>query len=302
MDWIAGIQRAVDYMEEHITEEMDYGEIAGRAYCSKFHFQRVFGIICGFTVGEYIRRRRLSLAGTELLAGKSVTEVAFGYGYTTVESFSRAFQKFHGILPSQVQKVRSLKSFSALTVKIDFCGGGEMKYKIEERPEKILVGYKKRFQGVPYGEERARQEERFITGTRAKQWLLLGASCDYSTDYCIVTNIGDDGYDFYIAYELDEWTRREMFNPAITGVDFMDKMNFQTVVIPEHTYAVFETGKKKRPIEDYEDVRRKIVTEWLPSSGYAVSDAPEVVALHWRPRGEWARERYVEICLPVEKR
>ncbi len=303
MDWIQGIQKAIDYIEQHITEEIDYEEVGKRAYSSSFHFQRIFGIMCGFTLGEYIRRRRLTLAGNDLLSKKmKVIDVAFKYGYETPESFSRAFQKFHGILPSQVQNGSSLKSFSRLSVRLDLIGGTEMNYKIQEKPEMILVGYKKRFAGVPYGEERAKQEEEFLTSTRAKQWLLIGASCDYSTDYMIITNIDDDGYDFYVAYELDEWTRKELFNPSVTGVDFMDKMGFETLVIPKQTYAVFETEKKKRPLSDYTDIRKKIVTEWLPTSEFTFANAPEIVAMHWRPNGEWAKERYIEICLPIENK
>lgn len=303
MDWIQGIQKAIDYIEENITEKIDYEEVAKRAYSSSFHFQRVFGIMCGFTLGEYIRRRRLTLAGNELLRkNMKVIDIAFKYGYETPESFSRAFYKFHGIMPSQVKNGYSLKSFSRLSVRLDLIGGIEMNYKIQEIPEKILVGYKKRFTGVPYGEERVKQEEEFITTTRAKQWLLIGASCDYSTDYMVITNIDDDGYDFYIAYELDEWTRKELFNPNVTGVEFMDKMGFETLIIPKQTYAIFETEKKKRPIADYTDIRKRIVTEWLPTSGYVFANAPEVVAMHWRPKGEWAKERYIEICLPIEKK
>lgn len=177
-----------------------------------------------------------------------------------------------------------------------------MKYKVKEMQELILVGYKERFCGVPYGEERARQEEAFCTSTRAKQWLLIGASSDHAKDYCVVTNIGDDGYDFYIAYELDEWTRKEMYNQEITGVDFMDKMGFETLVIPKTLCAVFETDKKRRPIGDYIDIRKRIVTEWLPSSGYQLAAAPEVVVMHWRPAGDWGKERFIEICLPIENK
>ena len=302
MNWIQGIQKAIDYIEENITEKIEYEEVAKRAYSSSFHFQRMFGIMCGFTLGEYIRKRRLTLAGNELLnKNLKVIDVAFKYGYETPESFARAFQKFHGIMPSQVKNGSSLKSFSRLSVKIDLIGGNEMNYKIEERPEKILVGYKKRFTGVPYGEERKMQEEAFITTTRAKQWLLIGAARDYSTDYFIVTNIDDEGYDFYVAYELDEWTREAIFKPTVTGVDFMDKMGFEIITILKQTYAIFETEKKKRPIVDYVDIRKRLVTEWLPTSNYVFANAPEVVAMHWRPKGEWEKERYIEICMPIEK-
>ena len=302
MDWIENLQNAIDYIEENITEKIDYEEVAKRAYSSTFHFQRVFGITCGFTLGEYIRRRKLTLAGNDLLSKKmKVIDVAFKYGYETPESFSRAFYKFHGIMPSQVKNGSSLKSFSRLSVKLNLIGGTEMNYKIEEKPEITLVGYKKRFTGVPYGEERVKQEESFLTSTRAKQWLLIGASSDYSTDYMVVTNIDNDGYDFYVAYELDEWTRKELFNPKMTGVDFMDKMDFEIIVIPKQTYVVFETEKKKRPIADYTEIRKKIIAEWLPSTNYVFANKPEVVAMHWRPNGEWEKERYIEIRLPIEK-
>ena len=92
MDWIQGIQQAIDYIEEHITEKINYEEAAKRAYSSSFHFQRVFGIMCGFTVGEYIRRRRLTLAGNELLTKDiKVIDVALKYGYDSPISFARAF-------------------------------------------------------------------------------------------------------------------------------------------------------------------------------------------------------------------
>lgn len=302
MDWIQRLQNAIDYIEENITEKINYEHVAKCAYSSTFHFQRVFSISFGFTLGEYIRRRKLTLAGNDLLNHKmKISDVAFKYGYETAESFSRAFLKFHGIMPSQVKQSCRLKSFSRLLVKPHLMGGTEMKYKVEEKPEMILVGYKKRFTGVPYGEERAEQERAFLTTTRAKQWLLIGASCDYSTDYMIIKNIDDDGYDFYVAYELDDWTRSELFNPLVTCVDFMNKMGFETIVIHKQTYVIFETEKQKRPIADYIAMRKNIVTEWLPNSSYVFKNAPEVAIMHWRPNGEWAKERFIEICLPIEK-
>lgn len=303
MIWVEEIQKAIDYIEEHITDKIDYEELAKTAYSSSYHFQRVFGIMCGVTLGDYIRKRRLTLAGYELLENNAkVTDMAFKYGYNTIESFSRAFIRFHGIKPSQIKKVRALNSFSRLSVKIDLAGDNKLNCKIKEMPEIVLVGFKKHFTGAPYGEERAEQEQKFFETTRAKQWLLIGASCDYSTDYCVITNVSDDGYDFYIAYELDEWTRKELFNPKTTGIDFMDKMGFETIVIPKSLYAVFETERKKRPVCDYVDIRKKIVTERAPLSDYQLINAPETVIMHWRPQGVREKERYIEICLPIEIR
>ena len=135
MDWVLGLQDAIDYIEQHLLEDIDYQEIAARSFSSSYHFQRVFSILCGFTVGEYIRNRRLSLAGAELAAGNSkVIDVALKYGYENPDSFARAFQKFHGILPSQARgNGQMLKSFSSLVLKFSLEGGYTMDYKIEKK-------------------------------------------------------------------------------------------------------------------------------------------------------------------------
>ena len=134
MDWITGLQRAIDYVEEHLTEDIDYEEAAKQAYSSSFHFQRIFSTICGFSLGDYIRCRRLSLAGSELaVTDIKVIDAALKYGYDSPESFSRAFTRFHGVTPSQAKKGAALKSFSELSVKIILHGGKAMDYRIEKK-------------------------------------------------------------------------------------------------------------------------------------------------------------------------
>ncbi len=299
MDWKHEIHRTLDYIEEHLTETIAYDELARMVHVSSYHFQRVFSLTCGISLGEYIRRRRLSCAANDLLSkGINVTETAFLYGYDSVESFSRAFTRFHGVLPSKIKQSKS-KTYSRLVINLGKTGGIEMQYKVEEKESMILTGYKKRFYGVPYGQERVRQEKEFAQSTRAKQWLLMGASCDYTKQYAIVTNIDDEGYDFYFAYELDAATREDLINPTITGVDFIDKLGFETLIIPRQKYVVFNTPKCKRPIADYANIRKNIVSEWLPETSYRFIEAPELVIFHWRPIGEWQKERYIEICLPI---
>ena len=146
MDWITGIQKAIDYVEEHLLEPISYEETAKRAYASSFHFQRIFGIICGYTLGDYIRFRRLSLAGRELAEqnGK-VIDVALKYGYDTPESFTRAFVRFHGVSPTQAKRGATLKTFSRLSVKLSLNGGTTMEYRIENRETFQLIVKKKRF-------------------------------------------------------------------------------------------------------------------------------------------------------------
>ena len=131
MDWITGIQNAIDYIENHLTETIDYDIVAVQSFSSTYHFQRIFSILCGFTVGEYIRNRRLSLAGSELATTDiKVIDVAVKYGYESPDSFAKAFQKFHGITPSSARMNGSkLKSFSRLVLKISLEGGKLINYR-----------------------------------------------------------------------------------------------------------------------------------------------------------------------------
>lgn len=305
MDWITGIQKAIDYIEEHLLEEIDYKDVAAQSFSSSYHFQRVFSVLCGFTLGEYIRNRRLSLAAVELAQNKAkVIEVALKYGYESPDSFSKAFQKFHGILPSVVTKGSDLKSFSRLVVKVSLEGGSTMNYRIEEKPEMILTGYKAHFSGVPFGDERKRQEENLFVTTRAKQWLLRGAkgsTSDTKTDMCVITNIDDNGYDFYYALPLDKYERDNMYNVSVTGFEYMKEFGFENIVIPKQTYAIFTTEEQPFPTKEYMDIRQKIISEWLPSTDWFIANAPEISVYYWYP-GEKKGKRYIEIWMPIEKR
>ena len=299
MDWIIGMQKAIDYIEDHLTETIDYDDVAAQSYSSSYHFQRVFSILCGFTVGEYIRNRRLTLAGAELAMGDAkVIDVALKYGYESPDSFAKAFQKFHGILPSQARNNGSnLKSFSRLVLKFSLEGGSMMDYRIEEKDEMILTGYKRHFVGVPG--EREDQEEEMYVKTRALQYILQALAGNPEKNFDIITNIDDEGYDFYIAYQLSEYYRNNLNKDGVLGEEFA--RYFENVRIPKCTYAVFETERCAFPTEVYLDLRKKIASEWLPNSGYQLADAPELVVTHWY-RGDMKNQRYRELWIPVEKK
>lgn len=303
MDWITGMQKAIDYIEANLTEEIDYEKVAAESFSSSYHFQRVFSILCGYTLGEYIRLRRLSLAGAELANGKEkVIDIALKYGYDSPDSFAKAFQKFHGITPSQARADGSkLKSFSRLSIKISLEGGSIMNYRIETKPQFTLLGYKKRFEGTPYDELRHKQEGDFFITTRAHQWMLKGMANDKLSDYCVITNMNDDGYDFYIASTTDNWERDNLYNSKVTGIDFMDKFQFEEIIISERTYAIFETEKQRMPIPEYFDLRKQIAAEWLSNNEYQMINAPEIAVYRWGIVGGYT-ERTIEIWIPIEKK
>lgn len=299
MDWICGIQNAIDYIEGHLTEEIDYEEVAKQSLSSSYHFQRVFGILCGYTLGEYIRFRRLSLAGAELTNGRAkVIDVALKYGYDSPDSFAKAFRNFHGITPSEARTNGSmLKSFSRLSIQILLKGGNTMNYRIEEKPEMILTGYKRRFSGVPG--ERAEQEKEMYVTTRPLQYILGALSGDSVSNFDIITNIDDNGYDFYIASQLTEYNRNNLDKDEVLGKEFAGY--YENITIPKGTYAIFETERCAYPTQIFLELRKKVASEWLPNSGYVLKDAPELVVTHWY-RGEKRNQRYRELWIPVEKK
>lgn len=300
MDWITGIQNAINYMEEHLLEDIDYEEVAKQSFSSIYHFQRVFSILCGYTIGEYVRNRRLSLAGMELqMEKRKVIDVALKYGYDSPDSFAKAFLKFHGITPSNARiEGAILKSFSRLSFKISLEGGKTMNYKMVEKEELTLVGYKKHFSGTPAA--RCDQEAEFYTETRVNQYILKGISRDCDTIYNVITGFNDEGYDFYIAAKLSGEDTENL--GKILGAQEKDR--FEKIVVPAGQYLICETTRERYPVMQVEELRRKVVSEWLPSSGYELADTPEIAVVHWfYEEGNDAvnDSRYVELWLPVRK-
>ena len=135
MNWIEGIDKAIDYIEANLTEELTIGEIAKKACVSPYYFQKSFALLCGFTVGEYIRRRRLALAGSDLLTtDDKVVDLALKYGYGSADSFTKAFTRFHGATPTAVRKSgRPIKTYAPLQLKLFVKGGFIMDYRIKKQ-------------------------------------------------------------------------------------------------------------------------------------------------------------------------
>ena len=300
MDWITGIQKAINYIEDNLTEELDYERIARESFSSAFHFQRVFSILCGYTLGEYIRNRRLTLAGTELAnTREKVIDVACKYGYDNPESFAKAFQKFHGITPTQARgRGVMLKSFSRLSIKVSLEGGSIMNYRIEEKPAMLLTGYKRRFTGSP--NDKQDQDHNFACETRLEQYILEGMCREHETIYQILTNFDADGYDFYFAYLFPRWALDDMQElPEDIAA------RFENVSVPTGLYLVCETERCKFPTAKMDELRLKSISEWLPTSGYELRNAPEIGVIHWfwdEGNEKLNSSRYCELWLPITRK
>ncbi len=139
MDWMKDTQKAINYMEMHLLEDIGIDDVSNHVYSSSDYFNKVFRIVTGFSISEYMRNRRLSLAGEDLLSSKSkIIEIALKYGYETPESFTKAFSRFHGMTPSEVIAFpKSLKCFSPLTIQINVKGGFNMSRRLIPNVSKL---------------------------------------------------------------------------------------------------------------------------------------------------------------------
>ena len=142
MDWVESIHRAIRYMEDHLREELTIRDIAQQAALSPFYFQKGFAMLCGMTVGDYIRQRRLSVAGLEILTtDRKIIDIALEAGYDSPDSFTRAFARFHGVTPTALRKSGgAVRSFAPLKIKVTLEGGQDMDCKIMKKGGAAVCG------------------------------------------------------------------------------------------------------------------------------------------------------------------
>lgn len=287
MDWTTGIQNAINYVEDHLNEEIDYEMVARQAASSSFYFQKIFHILCGMSLGEYIRNRRLALAGSELkTSSHKVIEVALKYGYDNPESFSRAFSKFHGISPTEAKKENAkLRSFSRISLKLIVNGGNIMDYKIIKKGPFDLI--EKAETHTLKNKENLRTIPEF--------WNR--AHTDKTIDQ-LLEHTNNPKYIFGICYGNGKEKNPETFEYAIAALcdkDIEVPEGFRKTTIPARTWAIFEV---KGPMpQSIQEKWEEIVTSFFPTSGYVPTYEMDIEAY---TNGNMDSEDYrSEIWVPI---
>lgn len=282
MEWIERINKTIDYIEEHILEEIRYDELAKIAYCSTYHFQRMFTYMAGISLSEYIRRRRMSLAAAELQGSDDkLIDIGLKYGYTSPTAFNRAFQAVHGIAPSMAKKGGVvLKSYPPIRFKITIKGVEEMNYRIEEKDSFRIVGIsnplhkelEQNFKMVPQMWQTAAMD-----GTIPKLASMMN---NQPMGLLGVSACGDEAdWKYFIAVSSSA--------PAGDG--------FEEYLVPAATWAIFSGSGTNQSIQELE---QRVVTEWLPSSGYEYGNAPDI-EVYLNPDPNNAQ---YELWIPVTKK
>ncbi len=264
MALVESLQMAIDYMEDHILDKITIEDIANEANLSPYHFQRTFMILTDLSVGDYLRRRRLTLAAQELVNTDSkVIEIAYKYGYETPEAFSKAFRKQHGFTPRDARKgIGSIKSYNRLMIQVSLKGAQPMKYKMIEAEAFQVVGIKENIScgtkdtdaTIPKLWGKVAQDGTLETLARLNNGPVegvLGITDNYRES--------DDTMDYWIA-------------TAFSGEHVPDGL--RSLEIPASKWVVFEV---EGPIpEAITDTWKRIFSEWFPSNGYQPSSAPSL--------------------------
>ena len=285
MDWVASIHQAIQYIEEHLREELTIQEIAQQAALSPFYFQKGFAMLCGITVGDYIRQRRLSAAGLEVLTtDRKIIDIALEFGYDSPDSFTKAFVRFHGLTPAALRKSGgAVRSFAPLRIKVTLEGGQNMDCKIMKKEAFTVLCRAKTFKY----EDAAAQvpqfwAEHFGTGGGKVVCGMYGINLDES--------MGGNEFEYLIA---------DNYDPAKEIPD-----GFTTRTIPAHTWAVFPcTGRMPQALQG---LNQQIFSQWLPTNpDYKIAAGINVELYSDASRfedGTQDQDYYCEVWVPVEKK
>ena len=256
MEWITRLNGAINYIEEHLTDKVEYDELAKIACCSTYHLQRMFAYMADVPLSEYIRRRRMSRAAVDLQNNK-IVDVALKYGYESPTAFNRAFQSVHGIAPSLIKSDGiQIRAFPPISFTITIKGAEKMEYRIEQKNSFRIVGIseqlekeiEKNFEIVPKMWEKASVDgtiPKLVSMMDSQPIGMLGVCCS------------SENWKYFI---------------AVSSSQSIDD-TIEEYQVPASIWAIFSGSGTAQSIQE---LQKRVLTEWLPTSGYEYGNAPDI--------------------------
>lgn len=284
MKWINRMKSCIDYIEENLKGEIDITEFSRLTFLSKRYFLVMFEAVTGMTVHEYIRKRKMSVAAYEIMEkDRKVIDVAFDFGYSSAEAFSRAFKSIHGISPANAGKNGSyVKLYAPISFHIEIKGEESMNYRVEKKDGFKVFGLilettivdAKSYEEIPKFWKQVCDSGQF------NEMLSLCDSTSDSFGVCLPMKNEDD-FDYVVGFSgsREDYGKYEMFD------------------IPAAKWGVFEC---RGPMPNsMQSVFKRIFKEWLPATDYEI-DMTKPVLEYYTDGDTSSHDYYSEIWMPLK--
>lgn len=281
------LNQAMKHIESHLDQPIDVADLAHIAVTSEYHFRRLFSALAGIPLSEYIRRRRLTVAGAEVLADeRTLLEVAVRYGYSSGEAFARAFRAVHGVGPGEARRTgAALRSQPRMSFRLIVEGSSSMRYRIVDKKEFRVVGKKARVPLVHEGVNSAIAD--FIRGIGPETLRRITALSDQEPE-------GIVGASDQLDPSRAEGSELDYYHGVVTHAEAPEDMD--VLAVPAGMWAVFEnSGPFPRALQY---LWRDVFTQWFPSNPYRSRQGPEILRVRPTRDGEQAD---TELWIPVER-
>lgn len=281
------LNEALEHIEAHLGEPIEVTELARIATTSEYHFRRMFSALAGMPLSEYVRRRRLTVAGAEVLAGdRSLLDIAVRYGYGSGEAFARAFRAVHGVGPGDARRAgAALRSQQRISFRLVVEGRSTMRYRIVQKEEFRIVGKKARVPLVHEGPNHAIAE--FVRGIGKETTARIAALSDQEPKGIVA--VSDD-----LDPSRAEGTELDYYHGVVTSAAAPDDLD--ELLVPAGAWAVFENSGPFPQSLQY--LWRDVFTQWFPSNPYRSRPGPEILSVTLTPDGA---EADAELWIPVER-
>lgn len=286
MDLLQRMNMTITHIENHLTSQIAYSELAKYMMCSAYHYQRMFSFIAGVPLSEYIRRRRLTVAAYDLQnTSDQIVEIAYKYGYESPEAFSRAFKNLHGVTPTLARSGGVvLKSYPPISFTISVKGDTEMTYRIEKLEAFSVIGVTEKISQTNILEAGGLSDEMKAIWDHAVKMRAFEKLWDLKKEERTLKGILG-------LFSDGEWGKNSDTNYTLGIISEQTAhQDFINMHIPKSQWVVFEaTGAPEKLI----DVWKQFYTEWLPSSQYALAQIPAIE--HYLPPEDNKNELWIPI-------
>ncbi|RKE22794.1 AraC family transcriptional regulator [Streptomyces sp. TLI_171] len=283
------LNQAMEYVEEHLDGRIDAAELARITVTSEYHFRRLFSSLAGMPLSEYVRRRRLTVAAAEVLAGEpSLLEIAVRYGYTSGEAFARAFRALHGVGPGEARRSgATLNSQPRLSFRLTVEGSTTMRYRIVEKDAFRVVGRKARVPLIHRGVNPHIAD--LIRGIPPEDMLRIAALSDQDPEGVVSATVR-------LSDSFEEGSELDYYHAVVSSAaDLPDDLD--ALDCPAGSWAVFDnTGPFPQALQQ---MWADVAAQWMPANPYEYRPGPEI--LRTRPAQHDPAEHHAQLWIPVAR-